>query len=125
MQIFGFSDSVKKHKQIFSVQIVSSVSYTDTQQCKLLQLFVSWKKKKNTQFFKASLPFFQSTDMTNVIVNQCWAEPSQAHAVPTGHPALKKKVCMSAICCYFGHPLAPDSDTLIHIYWQVVRKKYI
>lgn len=35
--------------------------------------------------------------MTKAAVNQRCAEPSQAHAVPTGHPSLRR--CMSAICC--------------------------
>lgn len=79
-------------------------------------------KAKDFCVFSTSLLFFQSTDMTNVIVNQCWTEPREAHAVPTGHPAFEE-VCMSAICCYFGHPLAAYNDTLIHNYWQVVREK--
>lgn len=35
--------------------------------------------------------------MTHVIVNQCCAEPSQAHAVPTGHPALKRYACLPSV----------------------------
>lgn len=35
--------------------------------------------------------------MTNVIVNQCCAEPSQAHAVPAGHPALKRYACLPSV----------------------------
>lgn len=35
--------------------------------------------------------------MTNVIVNQCCAEASQAHAVLAGHPALKRYACLPSV----------------------------
>ena len=68
------------------------------------------------------LLFFLSTEMTNMIVNQCYAEPSEAHAVPTGH-RLWRGMHVSHLLL-FGHPLAPYNDTLIHIYWQVVSLLY-
>lgn len=48
-----------------------------------------YREEKKATMFQASL--------TNVIVNQCRAETSQAHAVPTGHPALKRYPCLPSV----------------------------
>lgn len=52
---------------------------------------------EETQCFEPSCYSFSPPIMTNVIVNQCCAEPSQAHAVPTGHPALKWYACLPSV----------------------------
>lgn len=71
--------------------------WQDSKHCKQLQLFVLIYFMKEKTMFPAFLLFFQSTDMTNVLVNQCCAEPSEAHAVPTGHPASKRYACLPSV----------------------------
>lgn len=67
------------------------------QHWKPLRLFVSyWFHERKTMFW-AFLLFFQFTDMTNVKVSQCCTEPSQAHAVLTGHPAFKRYTCLPSV----------------------------
>lgn len=63
--------------------------------------------------FPAFLLFLQSTEMTNVIVNQCCAEASQPHAVPSGHPAFRRYACLPSVVIW--------TPAGIHNHWQVVR----
>ncbi|KAF3858073.1 hypothetical protein F7725_011274 [Dissostichus mawsoni] len=50
---------------------------------------------------------YKSTEMTNVIVNQCCAEASQPHAVPSGHPAFRRQTSRPAL-----QPTGRNSSTL-------------
>lgn len=78
--------------------------------------FTVFHERKNFLLF-FSIHWYDSCNSESVLCR------TQSGSCCSHWSSGSEEVCMSAICCYFGHPLAPYNDTLIHIYWQVVQKK--